>query len=314
MALQAFEPAKKRRGRTSKKKSADVHSFADGGIIQLPVPEIEVADGITVDPVTGSVEIENADGSITIDPTGESLWQKSDEGDTGHDENLASKIDGIELDRIAEDLLSAIQSDKHDRSQWEQMRAKCIELLGLKLEDPKGDVSRSAMGASTSVVRDPVLLEAVERFRANAYAEMCPSAGPVKVVNWSDDKNQTDDLAEALQKDLNYYLTTTASEYYPDTRYMLWWTPQSARVRVRGRHRSDRSRQRHRSQERHACYPRSDDAARRHAGDAARRCLPRRDPWRPDVVVNRRGRGQEGHHRRQGGPVAAHRGSRVHGI
>lgn len=224
MALQAFEPGKKRRGRKPKTKSADVHSFADGGIIQLPIPEIEVADGITVDPVTGSVEIENADGSITIDPTGESLWQKPDDGDSGHDENLAHKIDPIELGRIAEDMLSAIQSDKNDRSQWEQMRAKCIELLGLKLEDPKGDISRSAIGVSTSVVRDPVLLEAVERFRANAYAEMCPSAGPVKVVNWSDDKNQTDELADALQKDLNYYLTTTASEYYPDTRYMLWWT------------------------------------------------------------------------------------------
>jgi hypothetical protein len=77
---------------------------------------------------------------------------------------------------------------------------------------------------STSVVRDPVLLEAVERFRANAYAEMCPSAGPVKVVNLSDNKIETDPLADELQKDLNYYLTTTASEYYPDTRYMLWWT------------------------------------------------------------------------------------------
>lgn len=224
MALQAFEPAKKRRGRKPKNKSADVLSLADGGIIQLPIPEIKVADGITIDPITGSVEIENADGSITIDPTGDSLRQTADDADSTHDENLANKIDGIELGRIAEDLLSAIASDKQDRSQWEQMRAKCVELLGMKLEDPKGDVSRSAIGMSTSVVRDPVLLEAVERFRANAYAEMCPSAGPVKVVNWADDKNQTDDLAEALQKDLNYYLTTTASEYYPDTRFMLWWT------------------------------------------------------------------------------------------
>ena len=131
----------------------------------------------------------------------------------------------MELSRIAEDQITAIESDKMGRSQWEQMRARCVELLGLKLEDPKGDVSRSSNGMSTSVVRDPILLEAVERGRANAYAELCPSGGPVKVVNFSDDQTgETVGLAEALQKDMNYYLTTTASEYYPDTRYMLWWT------------------------------------------------------------------------------------------
>lgn len=229
MSLSISEPARKKRRGTKKAAGKAMHAMADGGVpsdvIDIPQePMIEVADNVSIDAATGAVQIDHDDGSITIDPTGESLRSTGDGGSETFDENLADRIDAIELGRIANDLIDAIQADKQDRSQWEQMRAKCIELLGMKLEDPRGDVSRSAMGVSTSVVRDPILLEAVERFRANAYAELCPSAGPVKVVNFSDNKAETNDLANALQKDLNYYLTTTASEYYPDTRYMLWWT------------------------------------------------------------------------------------------
>lgn len=194
------------------------------GIIQIPAEPVVEDETVTVNPETGSVEIEHDDGSITIDPTGATLMTEGEVDTSDFGANLAEAIDPLELSRIANELLDAIESDKQDRSQWEQMRAKCIELLGLKLEDPKGDVSRSSLGLATSVVRDPVLLEAVERFRANAYAELCPAAGPVKVINFSPDKTQTEPLARSLEKDLNFYLTTTASEYYPDTRYMLWWT------------------------------------------------------------------------------------------
>lgn len=222
----ARKPAPAPRKRSRKKV---VPAMANGGtadgVVDIPLPPIEVTETVSVNPETGGVTIEHDDGSITIDPTGASLMPSGDaDADSGFDANLADAIDPIELSRIAEHLLDGIASDKQDRTSWEQMRAKCIELLGMKIEDPKGDVSRSTLGIATSVVRDPILLEAVERFRANAYAELCPSAGPVKVVNWAENKNDTDDLADALQKDLNYYLTTTASEYYPDTRYMLWWT------------------------------------------------------------------------------------------
>lgn len=220
--LEPFAPVRRKR-RSKKNAAADAAPAVDAGAVAIPQPEEQPAENIVVDSDTGAVAITHDDGSVTVDPTGQSLFQKPD-GPATHDENLADKIDPIELSRIADHLLDAISADKSDRSQWETMRAKSIELLGLKLEDPKGDVSRSSLGLSTSVVRDPVLLEAVERFCANAYAELCPSSGPVKVVNYSDDKLNTDQMANALEKDLNYYLTTTASEYYPDTRHMLWWT------------------------------------------------------------------------------------------
>ena len=215
-----------------KKRKADsshdglIMPFApDDGAIRIELPGDEEGNALSVDPVSGNVEVEHDDGSVTVDLTGNGLTADIDTSDVDHGDNLAEKIDATELGRIAEELLDAIASDKQGRSQWENMRAKTIELLGLKLEDPKSNVTTSSAGMATSVVRDPTLLEAVEFFRANAYSEMCPATGPVKVVNWSNGQTRVDnDLAETLQTDLNYYLTTTASEYYPDTYYMLWWT------------------------------------------------------------------------------------------
>ena len=74
-----------------------------------------------------------------------------------------------------------------------------------------------------SKVRHPLLLEAVLRFQANARSELLPTDGPVKVRTEGDnDTYQEDELADALQADLNHYLTTTAREYYPDTDRMLF--------------------------------------------------------------------------------------------
>lgn len=212
--------------KSNRKQVVAAEPELDGELITIPTDDDADSDeGVEINAVTGAVQITHEDGSMTIDPTGSTLWQQDDDEDGSHEENLALKIDPTELNRIANDELEGIEADKQDRSQWEQIRAKCLELVGLKLEDPKGDVSRSAMGMATSVVRDPTLLQAVKFFQANAFGELCPSAGPVKVkIATGDEGEATQDLAQALQDDLNYYLTTTASEYYPDMYYMLWWT------------------------------------------------------------------------------------------
>jgi hypothetical protein len=86
-------------------------------------------------------------------------------------------------------------------------------------------VNGAAEGAPVegmSKVRHPLLLEAVLRFQANARSEMLPTDGPVKIRDdGNDGSTQKDALAEALEKDANHYLTTVASEYYPDTDRML---------------------------------------------------------------------------------------------
>ncbi|NBS37641.1 MAG: hypothetical protein EBS71_09800, partial [Actinobacteria bacterium] len=73
-----------------------------------------------------------------------------------------------------------------------------------------------------SKVRHPLLLEAVLRFQANARSELLPTDGPVKVRNDSLSGGiEVDQQADALEKDLNHYLTAVATEYYPDSDRML---------------------------------------------------------------------------------------------
>lgn len=233
-----LNPTPKRR----KKKAAPKRQRKAKGGPALPVQEevveavaqpeddvdlnVVTEDGVAleprVDPETGAIEIPHEDGSILVDFEPE----KSPEVDaTKHDANLALKLDNWVLSDIAEDLLEGISADDESRSEWIEQRSRGIDLLGLKLEQP-----RSASATSTapldgmSVYRDPTLNEAVLRFQANAQGEMLPAAGPVKVVNYGQSDTIGDMLSEALEKDLNYYLTTTATEYYPDTRRMYYWT------------------------------------------------------------------------------------------
>lgn len=171
------------------------------------------------------IQIQHADGTVTIDLSGDGSALDDDEGDeSDHDINLATKLSDEVNIRIGGELIEAIESDREGRKPWEQARSKIVELLGLKLEGGKSDVSTSSAGIATSSVRDTTLLDSCLRFQANAYAELCPAAGPVKVVNWGTKSDYFDNLAEDLEEDLNFFFTTTASEYYPDTRRMLFWT------------------------------------------------------------------------------------------
>jgi hypothetical protein len=170
----------------------------------------------------GTLEIKLPDGSVVIDfsPRFDAPNQRLE----GHDENLADKIDPAELGRIGSDLWTAITTDDQSRSQWLEARARGIDLLGLKLDDPKSDIASGAPLEGMSTVRDPILLEACIRFMSNASAELLPASGPVKVRNDGPGIGAQDQQAETLERDMNTYLTTVASDYYPDTRRMLFMT------------------------------------------------------------------------------------------
>lgn len=161
------------------------------------------------------------DGNVVIDLSS----RRKDEGAEGFDKNLALKMDAGSLAVIAEQLLQGIEADITSRREREQTRSRGIELLGLKLEEPKSDVGTSASGVEgMSTVRDPLLLEAILRFQANAIGELLPAEGPVKIKNIGTETIADDGLAEELEKDFNHYLTDTSTEYYPDTKRMLFWT------------------------------------------------------------------------------------------
>lgn len=171
------------------------------------------------------LRIEHANGDVTVSIDGGPI-SRADADDTpaGWYDNLADDIEDTELSRIAEELLRGIDADIQTRSDWIEDRAQGLKLLGLKIEIP--GVQGTSDGAPVegmSRVRHPLLLEAVLRFQANARSELLPTDGPVKI---RDDSNNSgaklDELANALEKDMNHYLTTTASEYYPDTDRMLF--------------------------------------------------------------------------------------------
>ena len=171
------------------------------------------------------VRIEHEDGSISISLDGKPVMEGESEAEKAKDwfRNLVDEVDSGELVRIADELIRGIEDDLQSRREWVEDRAQGIKLLGLKIEIPGlQGASDGAPVEGMSKVRHPLLLEAVLRFQANARSELLPTDGPVKVRNDAVQSTyQQDELATALEKDLNHYLTAVASEYYPDTDRML---------------------------------------------------------------------------------------------
>ena len=199
----------------------------------LPDPTIPANDTEVIIEAGGDVpdmdtdgnilRIEHDDGSITVSLDGQPIERAKGKDKEGWFSNLVDDIDQGELGQIANDLLRGIEDDLESRRDWVEARAQGIKLLGLKIEIP--GIGGSADGAPVegmSKVRHPLLLEAVLRFQANARSELLPTDGPVKVRNDNNNADLKEDQnANALERDLNHYLTSTAAEYYPDTDRML---------------------------------------------------------------------------------------------
>ena len=170
------------------------------------------------------LRIDHPDGSITVSIDGKPVGSTKKDRLKGWFDNLADEIDDSELSRISEDLLRGIQADIDSRKDWIEDRAQGIRLLGLRIEIPGlQGTTDGAPVEGMSKIRHPLLLEAVLRFQANARSELLPTDGPVKIRDDSNNSSMAlDDLASALEKDMNHYLTSTATEYYPDTDRMLF--------------------------------------------------------------------------------------------
>jgi hypothetical protein len=172
------------------------------------------------------LRIEHPDGSVSISLDGKPVQSGQSEAEKARDwfRNLVDEIDSGELTRISGDLLRGIEDDIQSRQEWIDDRAQGIKLLGLKIEIPGTQgAPDGAPIEGMSKVRHPLLLEAVLRFQANARSELLPTDGPVKTrIDSVTTTPAQQALADALEKDLNHYLTVTASEYYPDTDRMLF--------------------------------------------------------------------------------------------
>ena len=188
--------------------------------------EVIVEAGQDVPDIDGEgniLRIEHDDGSITVSLDGQPIERAGQKAKGGWFANLVDDIDQSELGQIANDLLRGIEDDLESRKEWVEARATGIKLLGLKIEIPGlGGSTDGAPVEGMSRVRHPLLLEAVLRFQANARSELLPTDGPVKIRNDNNNADLAQDQkANALERDLNHYLTSTAAEYYPDTDRML---------------------------------------------------------------------------------------------
>lgn len=197
-------------------------SMPPSGDVQIEM--VEEQDEPRFDKGGNLLEIEHSDGSITISLDGKPIEENVDAKDrSSWFRNLVDDIDAMELSRIADDLLKGVQDDMTSRTDWIEDRAHGMKLLGLKIELPAlQGATDGAPVEGMSRIRHPLLLEAVLRFQANARAELLPTDGPVKIRNDTNNSTLEDDqLANALERDMNHYLTAVAKEYYPDTDRML---------------------------------------------------------------------------------------------
>lgn len=207
---------------------------------------------IHIDGRTGQVAYERADGSLTVGGFG---GKKSDDGPGTFDDNLASK-DGVPLQSIAARLLEGIAADIQSRADWEETANRGKEILGIRLDPANTTTSEEG---TISNAHSMALIEAVIRSWANSRGELLPASGPVKVVDDLPGIDQAQntapvgnnggppmdgsepqeapgagqqdaqtpnmplrsELADALEKDLNRFLTVTDREYYPDFSRML---------------------------------------------------------------------------------------------
>jgi hypothetical protein len=187
---------------------------------------VEVGDSadqtILVDPDTGTVTEQQPDGGVIVHL--DAHRPKSDDDGDEWFENLADQLDHIRLSAITNDLVEAIKADDASRSGWLQDTAESLTQMALKLEKPDTAASSSSSeGPVMSRVRNPILLDACLRGWANAEAELLPANGPVKVKSDGRETKGEDEQADRLERAVNRYLTTTATEYYPETSHMLLW-------------------------------------------------------------------------------------------
>jgi hypothetical protein len=185
------------------------------------------------DPQTNTIETRTPDGGVIIqldayrqNPFGANQDADADNADLERFyRNLAEEIGDMELPSIAETLMQQIDADDQSRQGYLEVRARAIRLLGTKLEEPRSTVGdSSAPMEGMSNVHSPLMVDAILRSWANSQKELLPATGPVKIANLGTSEAESDDdLAEALQADMNWYFTKGIPEYRADTSQMLLW-------------------------------------------------------------------------------------------
>jgi hypothetical protein len=178
---------------------------------QEQIEEVQTQDG--------PVEIEmSEDGGaeISFDPKA-----ASPEGGEDHSANLAEFLDEGVLDPLGAELFGQYTEYKESRGDWEESYREGLDLLGFKY------VKRTEPFRGASGVTHPVLAEAVTQFQAQAYKELLPAEGPVRVQILGDVTAEKQDQANRVKDFMNYQIMDQMKEYEPEFDQMLFYLPLS---------------------------------------------------------------------------------------
>ncbi len=181
----------------------------DKAVNQAPETDIVVLEDAP--PVEIEIELDE-DGGATVE-IGTSEAEEVD-----FYANLADVIEPEVLTKIALDVSAMFEADKGSRSDWENMFAKGIELLGLKMEE-RTKPFRGATG-----VTHPMLMEAIIQFQAQAFKELMPAGGPVRTQIMGKETVDKYQQASRVQDFMNYQITTVMKEYTPEFDQLLFYT------------------------------------------------------------------------------------------
>jgi hypothetical protein len=167
----------------------------------------------------GPVEItmdEEGGAEISFDPK-----VASPEGGEDHNANLAEFLEDDVLDPLGNDLYNQYVEYKESRGDWEDSYREGLDLLGFKY------VKRTEPFRGASGVTHPVLAEAVTQFQAQAYKELLPAEGPVRVQILGDITAEKQDQANRVKDFMNYQIMDQMKEYEPEFDQMLFYLPLS---------------------------------------------------------------------------------------
>jgi len=178
---------------------------------RMPTLEVVIGGGIPEPQSDIEIVIEE-DGGATVE------MGEKDAEEVDFYCNLAAIIDPDELATIGLDVSALFQADKGSRSDWEQMYAKGLDLLGLRIEE-RTKPFRGASGAT-----HPMLTEAIIQFQAQAFKELMPAGGPVRTQIMGKETVEKFQQAGRVQDFMNYQITTVMEEYTPEFDQQLFYT------------------------------------------------------------------------------------------
>jgi hypothetical protein len=179
---------------------------------RMPSLEVIVGGAGIPEPEMDIEVVIDDDGGATVDIGVDAA------NEVGFYDNLAAVIDPDALTSVSLDVSAMYEADKGSRSDWEQMYAKGLDLLGLRIEE-RTKPFRGASGAT-----HPMITEAIIQFQAQALKELMPAGGPVRTQIMGKETVEKFQQAGRVQDFMNYQITSVMQEYTPEFDQQLFYT------------------------------------------------------------------------------------------